>query len=538
MLYVNISGMYGLGAYDEPEYRTLSDLLREMDRLGVQVSVTAQAEGRDLNTLFGNRKLMRDIAALPEAKDRILPCFAISPAMMFAQEEIDFLDSHLADGSVNFVSVYPAVSRHALFQIERVLAKIEKYRPVVLVNITELNAFDCTELDRLAERFPELHFVLCYVGWWHYGSAADLLWRRENIHLDISRLHFRDGITSTVRHFGNGRAVFGLGSAALEGAAMAALRYAKIDDAEKSAIAGETVLSLMPNKKRAEEIRRSAKSMQPKVKNSFWKPFIAGEGVKNTLVIDAHTHIGPMARGWFMPAAEIETHVAQMEEECKTFGISMMVSTPEPALFGHTVEGCEQVEQAVAGKESMFRGYLPFNPFYADDITDEFIDRKMRGPYYVGFKAIPEYWKVPIDSPLFDRIWRYAEVHRLPTLIHTWEGSAGTAARTEGVAAKHPDAFYIFGHSGGGTQGRDEAIAASVRCENIYLEFCGSFTARQRWEDTITKVDPKRVLFGTDTYPHDIAWELGRLLSCDIDDDTLRLILGENMKRLLEMRSF
>ncbi|MBE6884133.1 MAG: hypothetical protein E7487_05970 [Ruminococcaceae bacterium] len=536
MFYLNIDGFYGLGAYEEPEYRTLSDLLTQMNRLGIHVSVTAQAEGRDLSALFGNRKLMRDIAETPGAKGRILPCFAIAPALAFAEDEYTYLLDHLKSGEVNFVRVYPKTYRHPLYQIERILSEISPYRPVVLLDAGELNTTDYQDLITLSEKFPYLSFIITKAGWWFYTHLSDLLWRRPNILADISLFHFRSAIELTVKHFGKERAVFGLGGVSHNGAAMAALRYAKIDDSDRAAIAGENILRLMPNQKLADELRTNASHLESRIANSYWKPFMDGKGVQNTLIIDAHTHIGPMARGWFMPDAEIATHVAKLEEEMKLFGISKIVSTPEPALFGHPIEGCELVEREIAGKEDRFRGYLPFNPFYEQDITDEFIDRKLNGGYYIGFKAIPEYWRVPIDSPKFDRVWKYAEAHHLPTLIHTWEGNEGNAARCATVAAKHPGAFFIFGHSGGGTAGREQAIEAAIRYPNVYLEFCGSFTARQKWEDTLKRVDPKRVLFGTDTYPHDIAWELGRLLSCDIDDATLRLILGENMQRLLAMR--
>ena len=75
--------------------------------------------------------------------------------------------------------------------------------------------------------------------------------------------------------------------------------------------------------------------------------------------------------------------------------------------------------------------------------------------------------------------------------------------------------------------------AESGAYPNVYYEFCGSFTSRIRWEDTLEKIDYRRVLYGTDTFLHDIAWELGRLLSTDIPDEKLKAILGMNAERVL-----
>ena len=41
------------------------------------------------------------------------------------------------------------------------------------------------------------------------------------------------------------------------------------------------------------------------------------------------------------------------------------------------------------------------------------------------------------------------------------------------------------------------------------------------------------MLFGTDTHLHDVAWEMGRLLSEDLSDEVLASILGANAIRVL-----
>jgi predicted TIM-barrel fold metal-dependent hydrolase len=44
------------------------------------------------------------------------------------------------------------------------------------------------------------------------------------------------------------------------------------------------------------------------------------------------------------------------------------------------------------------------------------------------------------------------------------------------------------------------------------------------------------VVFGSDSYAHELAWELGRLLSLDIPDEVLKAILAGNMRRILSRR--
>ena len=71
---------------------------------------------------------------------------------------------------------------------------------------------------------------------------------------------------------------------------------------------------------------------------------------------------------------------------------------------------------------------------------------------------------------------------------------------------------------------------------NVYLEFCGSFTASIRWEDTIKRIGNDRIVYGSDALGHSMVWELGRLLSLDVPEETLIPILGTNMRRILSKR--
>lgn len=537
MHYVNISGLYGFGMDGAADYRTLQDLIADMDRLGIWASVATHVAGRDINAAYGNSQLMADIAADPGAASRILPSFVLAPAMLFAPEAFGHLEQNLANGQVGFVTVYPMSARHSLLEIERILSLIAAYKPVILISANELRQSDYPELVQLARRFPDLHFVVMYAMWGQYPAIADVLWRCANVHLDISRLHMRGAIESAVSQFGSGRAIFGLGSPALNGAAMASLCYAEIEEDEKEAIAGRTILSLIGNRKKAEDILNAAVAMRPKVANSYWEPFLQKKGVENTLVIDAHGHIGPHTNGWLVPGTDIGDQVATLGRDLKRFGIARIISSSITALMGPAVAGNDEVADRVAGREDQFSGYYVYNPFYADEMTEEIIENRLNGPYFVGFKLLPDYWRVKVDDPVFTPVWEYAARHHLPILIHTWEGQYDSPERVAKVAAAYPDALFLLGHAGGGAEGRAQAVRAAREQDNIYLEYCGSFTAKTRWEDTLGRVDRKKVVFGTDTWGHSIAWELGRLLSSDIDDQTMRLILGENMARILSMRT-
>lgn len=102
------------------------------------------------------------------------------------------------------------------------------------------------------------------------------------------------------------------------------------------------------------------------------------------------------------------------------------------------------------------------------------------------------------------------------------------------IAPRYPNASFILGHSGGCDH--RSAIQLAKDNPNVYLEWCGSFCSQERWEPIIKEVGASRVLYGSDAMPHNMDWELGRLLSLDLPDTELIPVLGSNMRAILARR--
>ena len=66
--YININGRYGFDQNCKMTYRTAAEILEEMDRLGIWQTVMEFPTG--LNTLHRNKTLLKDIAQLPDCRER------------------------------------------------------------------------------------------------------------------------------------------------------------------------------------------------------------------------------------------------------------------------------------------------------------------------------------------------------------------------------------------------------------------------------------------------------------------------------------
>lgn len=543
--YINVNGAYGRGAYAAPEFPELKDLIAHMDRLGIGQSVVYHNLARDLHPVHGNRYLMEDLKNNPDYAKRLIPAFAVNPSMLAAEGELETVEEALRSGDVSCLVLFPKTNRYTIVEIERVLQRLRRFKPVVLVDVTELNdvinaadrapSLDLEMLVNAANHFPEIRFVVRKVMWWQFSHMLDVLARTKNVYMDTSWLHTRDAIKITQDEAGEGRLVFGLGAKCHNGAAIAGLANAHVSQKQRDAIAWDTFAGLLnvDGKQKADEGKIS---LENKVSNSFWNDFISGRGVRNTLVIDAHTHIGPFARSWIIPCNEFEGQIQEFEEDMARFGIDEVCSQSESELFGSPVRGNKELEAAIGDRKDRFHGNYVINPIYAELYTDEVLEEAFAGGYFKGLKMIPGYIGVDIRDPRLDHIFKWADAHKLYILIHSWADPFGSADNIAEVSQKYPNMTWIIGHMGGPAAGRFmcHRIAQDPKYSNIVFEFCGSFTTDIPVEESLKYIDYRRLVFGTDTIVHDVAWELGRLLSMDLPDEWLTEILGNNMKKILD----
>ncbi len=140
---------------------------------------------------------------------------------------------------------------------------------------------------------------------------------------------------------------------------------------------------------------------------------------------------------------------------------------------------------------------------------------------------------MPVTNPVYSDMWEYADKCKMPILIHTWDDSYNSPAMLKDIVKKYSNASFILGHSGGGTRGRLEAEELALSNNNVYLEFCGSFTTDRPFETSLSLVGKDKVIYGSDTVAHDMVWELGRYLSMPLPDEELLPGLSANIKRIL-----
>ncbi len=245
-------------------------------------------------------------------------------------------------------------------------------------------------------------------------------------------------------------------------------------------------------------------------------------------IIDAHGHLGT-TKSFYIPDPEAVQMVAMMDR----LGIAMTGISSHLAVSADYARGNDLTAEAVRRFPGRFFGYVVPNAQYPETVLAEL----QRGYEQLGMAAIklhPTMQGYSVKQPSCEPIWRYAEERGALILAHTWEGDERCRPAAFGALAEaHPGIRFLLGHSGGTTAGRREAVEVAKAHANITLDICGSYLTSAELEWMVREVGAERITFGTDCPWLDPRFVLGKVAYAKLSDEQLRLILGENIARLM-----
>ncbi len=163
------------------------------------------------------------------------------------------------------------------------------------------------------------------------------------------------------------------------------------------------------------------------------------------------------------------------------------------------------------------------------------IDRCVRDGPMVGIKL----WVArKCSDKALDPIIARAGQLKAVIYQHTWMKTDGTQYAGEStpldlveLAHRHPQTPLICGHAGGTWELGIRAIRAT---RTIYLEIAGSDPTNGFIEMAVRELGPSRIVYGSDAGGRSFASQLAKVEGADIPDQARRLILGGNLRRLLQ----
>ena len=192
----------------------------------------------------------------------------------------------------------------------------------------------------------------------------------------------------------------------------------------------------------------------------------------------------------------------------------------------------DEVLQALSHWHHRAFGFVYVNPKHVKESLAE-IDRCIRDGPMVGIKL----WvALRANNRELDPIIERATELKAVVFQHTWLkiGSnfpgESTPMDLAALAARHPQATIICGHTGGDWERGIRVIRAQ---KHVAADLAGSDPAAGFTEMAVRELGAERVIYGSDGPGRSFASQLAKVQGADIPDEAKRLILGGNLKRLL-----
>jgi uncharacterized protein len=240
------------------------------------------------------------------------------------------------------------------------------------------------------------------------------------------------------------------------------------------------------------------------------------------VIVDAHTHLGRF-NAWPLARGGPEELVAMLEAE----GVDCALVSSALALYYDCRAGNAEV-LATAARYPRLRPMLCVNPRRPEEARAELASARARG--FVGVKLHPTSHEYRLDATEAEVVLACCEREGLPVLTHAAEDDPRCAPPAlAAMAARHRDLVLVVGHAC--LFSSREAVTVAERHPNVYLELSVNYEAG-KLEDTLARLGPERLLFGSDAPLHHPRLMLERIRLLGLNREQEEQIVSGNARQI------
>jgi hypothetical protein len=259
-----------------------------------------------------------------------------------------------------------------------------------------------------------------------------------------------------------------------------------------------------------------------------------GSVLKSYRIWDVHTHLDRFA------GSTPEEKVDDCLRWADRMGVErMLVLTAGSGGHDPNAEGLRKMNdeciRAVKKAPDRLFGCAFMNPIYGQACLDE-IDRCVRDGPLVGLKFEFDTVRLASSPEMDPIIARIGELHGVVmhhTFIQTIGSFVGESTPREiaELARRHPSVTIFCGHTGGTWE---LGIREIKGVSNVYADLSGSDATSGYTEMAVRELGAEHVMYGSDIEGRSFASQISKVLGANIPDSARHLILGGNMRRLME----
>ena len=387
--------------------------------------------------------------------------------------------------------------------------------PTKLLDAGRVDATDWANIVRICRRFSELPIVVSesriYGGQRSLYQALD---RCPNLHVDLTAIWLHKRIEFICREFGADRLVWSSRLPEFSPAApLTQINCSGISADDLALIAGGNLRRLLswhePTPPVEVDLPAPIDSLHRKARERI--------SLSDERFHDCHGHLG-----WCSNRHVVHETPEGLVAEMDKFGIRAGCVFSFAGAMVDEDFGNDRAFEMVSRFPERFLGFTLINPHRGEaEIIRQLelgFDRGFR-----GIKLATAFQQAPPDHPGVDVACRFADEHGLLMLNHVW----GSVENMRRLCTSYPNATFITGHT------TLEFAGLTREVDNLYICTC-PIHAWNQVEEYVAAYGADRLLFGSDLTDLPIGWGLGPILYARISESDKRLILGENLVRLLQ----
>jgi predicted TIM-barrel fold metal-dependent hydrolase len=249
------------------------------------------------------------------------------------------------------------------------------------------------------------------------------------------------------------------------------------------------------------------------------------------MIWDLHCHLSGV------PGRTADERMGQLMEYVDRIGIDRIcvymgwpfLANPTPEQFR---KQNDDVLQALSHWHHRAFGFVYVNPRYPAESLAE-IDRCVRDGPMVGVKL---WTAIRTNSAELDPIINRAAELKAVIFQHTWfkvqgnDPGESTPLELVELAKRHAQTQIICGHTGGQWELGIRAIRGQ---KNLFADLAGSDPTAGYTEMAVRELGAERVIYGSDAGGRSFSSQLAKVFGAEVPEEAKRLILGENLKRLM-----
>ncbi len=507
-------------------------LLDEMAWCGIHGALIGHWLGKEYDSTYGNRKLLRELAKSP----RLYGVWSVMPHHTGEMPPPRDVLQEMRDNNIRAAKMYPR-SQHYFFNEKEcgdLLATLEDQETLLILEGGGMYAPDIfdpanqvllADLDVILGTYPRLRVLLQNARWDATRYLHTLMRNHANLYLEFSNHQGNRALEVFAEWFGAERLLFGSGALDKSpGAAKAFVDYCTLSEEQKHLVAGGNLARLLKLETLPPPYRAK------KISDPILAAAREGKPLRDTLVIDAHAHIAhndAVGVGFmFQPYSD----AAGMAERAKLMGMSQMHISSWVGIWADYEDGNAIVYDAMKRFPRFYRGYATLQPQYVKDWKREIA--KVHGRYHMGgLKPYHPRTDIPYNDAAWAPWFEYGNRHRCYILLHQ---SPNFNAELMDLVPRYPDMSFILAHQGASFAQARKGIEIAQKFPNVYLEITLTAVTYRVIEFMVRHVGADRVLFGTDQPMRDPTPQFGWMAYSHCTPDQKRKMFGLNMKKIVQ----